>query len=60
VTTTRDVVLLTSLAASSALTIVLGLTDPVGIPVIANRFLAFGIAYLTVWALSAQPTRDAA
>jgi hypothetical protein len=60
VTTTRDVVLLTSLAASSALTIVLGLTDPVGIPVIANRFLAFGIAHLTVWALSAQPTRDAA
>jgi uncharacterized membrane protein len=43
VTTTRDVVLLASLAASSALTIVLGLTDPVGIPVIANRFLAWNL-----------------
>jgi hypothetical protein len=32
----------------------------VGAVSFANRFLAFGIAYLTVWALSAQPTRDAA
>jgi uncharacterized membrane protein len=37
------VVLVGSLAASTVLTVVLGLTDPVSAPVISNRFLAWNL-----------------
>ncbi|HET8930129.1 MAG TPA: DUF1361 domain-containing protein [Acidimicrobiales bacterium] len=39
----RDMVLVGSLIASSALTVVLGVVDPIGIPVLTSRFLVWNL-----------------
>lgn len=41
--TARDVVLVASLVASSALSVVLGVIDPVGLPVLTSRFLVWNL-----------------
>lgn len=41
--TARDVVLVGSLIASSALTVVLGVVDPIGVPVLTSRFLVWNL-----------------
>lgn len=41
--TARDVVLVVSLIASSALTVVLGVVDPIGVPVLTSRFLVWNL-----------------
>lgn len=43
VTTARDAVLVGSLAASTVLTVVLGVVDPISAPFISNRFLAWNL-----------------
>lgn len=41
--TVRDVVLVGSLVASSALTVVLGVVDPAGVPVLTSKFLVWNL-----------------
>jgi uncharacterized membrane protein len=41
--TVRDIVLVGSLLASSALTVVLGVVDPIGVPVLTSRFLVWNL-----------------